>query len=121
MIDYDYMTEFHQFQGDFKRGQTSPDEVGELIMRMAGHYAKYNIEYAGKLQTFSAVMAELINSVDIQSGKGMTASKAEILGDATTESAAFQIAKIHVNNIQEYINSLKSLQKSLMVEYHQMT
>ena len=111
------MTEFDQFQNNFKRTETGPDEVGELIMKMAGHYARYNVQYADKLRAFSTVMAELINSIDTQSGKGMSASKAEILGAATSESAAFQIAKIHINNLQEYINRLKSLQKSLMVEY----
>ena len=111
------MTEFDQFQNNFKRAETGPDEVGELIMKMAGHYARYNVQYADKLRAFCAVMAGIINSIDIQSGKGMSASKTEILGAATVESAAFQIAKIHINNLQEYINSLKSLQKSLMIEY----
>ena len=62
-------------------------------------------------------MATLINSTDDQSGKGMTASKAEILGADPKEAAEYEMARIHINNIQEYVNSLKSLQRSLMIEY----
>ena len=117
MADKDYMIEYEQFQKDFKLSETSPDKVGELIMRMAGYYARYNLIYSDKLRAISAVMSILIKSTDDQSGKGMTASKAEILGAATPESAEYELAKVHINNIQEYINSLKCLQRSLMIEY----
>lgn len=117
MADQDYIIEYEDFQKGFKLGETSPDKVGELIMRLAGYYARYNIIYASKLRAFSAVMQTLINSTDDQSGKGMTASKAEILGADTKEAAEYELAKVHINNIQEYINSLKSLQRSLMIEY----
>jgi hypothetical protein len=117
MADQDYMIEYEQFQKEFKLGETSPDKVGEVIMRLAGYYGRYNLIYAEKLRAFSAVMAKLINSTDDQSGKGMTASKAEILGKDTSESGEYDLAKVHINNIQEYINSLKSLQRSLMIEY----
>ena len=113
----DYLVEYEKFQVEFKKTETSPDQVGEMIMRMAGYYARYNLRYADTLHAFSRVMEGLINSPDTQTAKAMTASKAEMLGNATPECAAFQLARIHVANIQEYINSLKSLQKSLMVEY----
>ena len=117
MEENEYILEYQNFQNEFKRTETSPDQAGELIMHLAGHYARYNMRYADKLRRFSAVMAELINSVDPQSGKGMTASKAEILGKATPESAEYEMARIHINNLQEMINAMKSLQKSLSVEY----
>ena len=113
----DYMLEYEEFSNNFKRTEIAPEEVGELIMKMAGHYARHNIRYADKLRIFSVVMAELINSPDPQTGKAMSASKAEILGEATPECADYTMEKIHINNLQEYINGLKSLQKSLMVEY----
>ena len=112
-----YMVEFDLFQTEFKRTETSPDQAGELIMHLAGHYARYNMLYADKLRRYSAVMTALINSVDPQSGKSMTASKAEILGSATPEAAEYQLAKVHINNLQEMINAIKSLQKALSVEY----
>lgn len=113
----DYIVAYENFQRDFKRTETSPDLVGELIMILAGYYARYNIRYADSLRVYSSVMATIINSPDGQTGKAMSASKAELIGNATPECAAYQLAKVNINNIQEYINSLKSLQKSLMVEY----
>ena len=112
----DYMADYEAFQKEFKLTETSPDKVGELIMKMAGHYARYNIRFSMKLRNFSLVKAKLINSAD-DNGKAMTASKAEMLADATDEAKDFELARIHLQNIQEYINSLKSLQKPLMIEY----
>lgn len=117
MADQDYIIEYEDFQKGFKLGETSPDKVGELIMRMAGYYARYNLIYADKLHAFSKVMAEIVNSTDDQSGKAITVSKAEMLGNATKEYDEYTLAKVHNYNIQEYINSLKSLQRSLMIEY----
>jgi len=112
----EYLSEYEDFQKAFKLGETSPDQVGELILKMAGHFARYNLQYANKIRNISAVKANLINSND-ENGKPMSASKAEILADATEEGAGYKLAQIHINNIQELINSLKSVQKSLMIEF----
>jgi len=113
----DYIIEYSSFEGKFKKTEVSAEEVGELIMHMTGHFIRYNVRFAESLRAFSAVKAKFQNQVDPLSGKAMSTSKAEILADDTTEAAIYQMAKIHVNNIQEILNSMKSLQKAIMQEY----
>ncbi len=40
---------------------------------------------------------------------------------ATKEADEYELAKIHIINLQEYINALKSLQKGTMFEYSQQS
>jgi proline racemase len=84
---------------------------------MAGYFAKYNVRMGDALRHFSVIKANFQNQVDASTGKPMSSSKAEILSEATDEAAIYQMARIHVNNIQEMINGLKSLQKGVLFEY----
>jgi hypothetical protein len=117
MIDPDYMLDFEAFQNNFRKTEVSGEEVGELVMRMAGYYARYNIRLSEAIRNFSRVKSNFQSQIDPSNSKPMSTSKAEILADATDEAAAYEIARIHVNNIQEMINALKSLQKGILVEY----
>lgn len=119
MADQDYMLDFEAFQNSFKKTEVSGEEVGEMIMKMAGYFARYNTRMGEALRAISAVRSRYQNSVDESTGKAMTTSKAEISADNTPEADAYTMAKIHVQNIQEYINSLKALQRGVLFEYAQ--
>lgn len=116
-MDYDYKIEFEKFQNEFKLTQVSGEEIGVIIMHMAGYFAVYNLKMGDALKAFSKVKANFQSQIDDATGKSMTNSKAEVLADATAEADTYEIARIHVNNIQEYINALKALQRGVMNEY----
>lgn len=86
-------------------------------MRMAGHFARYNVRMGDALRAFSAVKAGFQSQPDPATGKPMSSTKAEMLADATGEAATYELARIHVQNIEQYINALKSLQKGVLTEY----
>lgn len=110
------MIEYEKFQSNFKKTEVSGEEVGELIMRMAGYFARYNVRLSNALRAYTIVCQGVYNMAG-DAGKPITASKAEIVAEATPEAAAYELARIHVQNIEQYINSLKSLQKGVLQEY----
>lgn len=115
--DPDYMLEYEAFQGKFKLTEVTGEEVGELIMRLGNYFARYNVRMGDALRAFSIVKADFANQVDAATGKAMSSAKAEVLADARPEAAVYEMARIHVNNIQEMINALKALQKGVLNDY----
>lgn len=113
----DYMQEYEAFSDNFRKTEVSAEEIGELIMKMAVYYARYNVRLSDAIRAFSMKKAEFQNQTDPTSGKSMSTSKSEVLADATPEASVYELARIHVQNIQEYINSLKSLQRGVQFEY----
>lgn len=113
----DYMKEYESFADNFRKTEVSAEEIGELIMKMAVYYARYNVRLSDAIRAFSMKKAEFQKQTDPTSGKAMSTSKSEILADATPEASVYELARIHVQNIQEYINSLKSLQRGVQFEY----
>jgi hypothetical protein len=116
-MDYDYMKEYEEFIANFRKTEVSGEEVGELIMKMAGHFARYNVRYGDALRAFSAVKSSFQSQIDVSSGKTMSSAKAELLADATPEANTYEMARIHINNIEQYINALKALQRGTLNEY----
>src|SRR3990167_520486 len=117
MADIDYMIDYDAFSSNFKKTEVSGEEVGEMVMRLAGYFARYNVRMGDALRAFSVVKADFQNQVDTTTGKSMSSAKAETLADATPEAASFEMARIHVSNIEQYINALKALQKGVLNEY----
>jgi len=113
----DYILDYEAFQNNFRRSEVSGEEVGEMVMKMAGYFIRYNVRMGDALRAFSIVKAEFQNQVDPSTGKNMSSAKAETLADATDEAAKYEMARIHVNNIQEVINALKCLQRGVLNEY----
>lgn len=118
---YDYMVDFEAFMNNFKKTEVSGEEIGEMVARMATYFARYNVRMGIALRAFSRVKADLQNQVDTATGKPMSSAKADTLSDATPEANEYEMARIHIINLQEYINSLKSLQKGAMFEYSQQS
>jgi len=113
----DYLIEYDTFVDTFKNQQVSGEEVGVLIMRMTNHFAKINLQLAEALRAYSSCVATFQNSKDENTGKQLSAAKAESLAAATVEAGAYNTLKAHVQNLEQIINSLKALQKGIMFEY----
>jgi len=86
-------------------------------MHLAGYYIRYNVRLGEAIRNFSSVKATFQAQTDPNSGKPISTSKAEIMAADTPQAANYEMARIHVNNIQELINSMKSLQKGTLNEY----
>ena len=117
MADVDYMIDYDAFSNNFRKTEVSGEEVGEMVMRMAGYFARYNVRLGDAIRAYSSVKSEFQNQVDTTTGKPMSSAKAETLASSTVEAASYEIARIHVQNIEQYINALKSLQKGVLNEY----
>jgi hypothetical protein len=115
--EHAYMVEYETFMNAFKLTEVSAEEVGVLIMRLTGYLARYNVQLTECRKKLSRVSAELANSTDPLSGKNITNAKAEALAADTPQAAAYDEYKCHLTNLEQYVNSLKSLQRSLSMEY----
>jgi len=115
-----YLTEYRNFISSYKRGETSAEEIGEIISRMAQYFAEKNMLLGDQEKILHRVAAEIIQQTDPQTLKAISAVKAEILIKATPENEGASMTKIHLENIEQYINAMKSLQKGVMNEYAHM-
>lgn len=75
---------------------------------LARMYATYNLKMVDALREFRRVRQSFAVDVD-ENGKPLSAVKADIYADATPEAHTYEIARAHVNNIDHYIDSLKSI------------
>ena len=114
-----YQEKFDSFIDSYKRGETDGEMVGEIIIHLAQEFANYNMILATKEIRLNNIAAEMVQKTDEASGKAISVSKAEILIKATEEHADVKRTKTNLENIEQYINSLKYLQKAIVQEYMQ--
>jgi hypothetical protein len=110
-----YIKDYEDFMNNFSHQNISGAEVGEMVARMAQHFTNHNLLLGRALRVYKTRAQKIYNSVDAN-GKPITASKAEIEADATDEAFVYQEAKINVQNIEQMINALKSLQRGILKE-----
>jgi len=111
-----YQEEYKKFLEDYKRGLTGGAEIGEIIARMAQYFSEHNLKLADAEIVYNKKAAEVEEQTD-DNGKPISSTKAKVYTDSTQEAATAVIAKAHVNNIEQCINALKSLQKGVLNEY----
>lgn len=117
MVDNDYIIDYEAFMNSFKKTEVSGEEVGELVMRMAGYFARYNVRLNDSLRAFMVVKAQIQEGVDPLTSKAISSAKADTLAAATPQAGTYELARVHVQNLEQYINALKSLQKGILTEY----
>jgi hypothetical protein len=114
-----YQEKFDSFIENYKRGETDGEMVGETIAHMAQEFANYNMILATKEIRLNNLAAMIVQKTDEASGKQISVSKAELLIKATAEYADVKKTKTDLENIEQYINALKYLQKAIIQEYMQ--
>ena len=112
-----YRDTYDKFSNDYKRGMVSAEEVGEVIVKLAGMYAQLNLNMVNAEKNKNTVARDNINKTDDTTGKAITVAKAEVLTDASPENDAFNIARAHLQSCEQFINALKTLQKGVLNEY----
>ena len=60
-------------------------------------------------------------SMDVVSGKTISSSKAKVLAEASKEYGDYIRAKVHVENIEQIINAMKSFQRGMLQEWNHMS
>jgi len=113
----DYKKLYDDFITTYTTGQTSGEETGAMVAMMAQCYCEANIELGRSDRIFAKAYAIIVDSIDEASGKPMSVSKADVLAKATEEYSIYSTSKVHLQNIEQCINALKSLQKGILNEY----
>lgn len=120
MTELDYKQIYADFLENYKKGAIDGESVGEIIVRIVQCFAAYNLKTANAEITFNIKAAEIEQSKDPLNFKFISSSKAKILANATDEYSLFLLNRAHLNNIEQYINALKSLQKGILQEWQHM-
>ncbi len=116
---HQYLEDYNDFLKTYHRGQVSAEEVGELIVKMASYFAQYNMAMVLADRALAMVARDIESRTD-ENGKAISSSKAKIFTDATDESMEYNMAKAHIQNIEQFLNACKSLQKGVLNEYSHM-
>jgi len=114
-----YQIEYEEFIKDYASGVTTGEGVGIVIARLAQYFTEANLNHAQALIKFNGI-ASIVEERIEESGKPISNAKAKVVSAATPESATLIFAKAHLDNIEQKINSLKSLQKGILNEYSHM-
>jgi len=111
-----YQLEYDKFIDNYHRSEISGEEVGEVIARMAQYYSKYNLEMVAKDRAMSMIAKDIESRAD-ENGKAISSSKAQVFLSATPEANDYKISRAHLQNVEQIINALKSLQRGVLNEY----
>ena len=115
-----YQIEYDEFLAKYSTEQIDGEAVGKVIVRLAQEFINYNLKLTTVEMRFNKIAAETVNSINEKNGKLISVSKAEILVRATEEYKNLKETKVDLENIEQCINSLKYLQKALLLEYSTM-
>ena len=118
-MESDYIAEYETFMNQYRLTEIGGEEVGLLIVRMAGYFARYNMKLVGALKSYNLVIRDFQTQTDPATSKPMSSAKSESLAAATPEAFAYEEAKVHVQNIEQFVNALKALQRGVLTEYSQ--
>lgn len=113
-----YQKEYREFLDNYKSGIITGERVGELIARLAQYFTEANLEYATSLINFNIKASEVEDSVD-DNNKPISSAKAKVKASATMESQKLIQDKVVIENIEQMLNSLKALQRSILQEFSQ--
>lgn len=112
-----YQILYNEFLSKYNKTETTPSEVGEILVRLAGVYPNYNMTKIASEKSYAKICKDEVTKTDDQTGKAISSSKAQTLADASQEAFDFKTSRGHVENLEMMIGVLKFLQKALEVEY----
>jgi len=115
-----YQLEYQEFIKNYSSMEISAGKVGELIARLAQYYATWNSQHVHDERSL-ALVASVIEQKTDDNGKIISSAKAKVLTDATDEAYKANMSRCHVQNIEQYINALKSLLKGITNEFAYQT
>ena len=115
-----YKEKYQTFLSDYQAGITSGERVGFLIAELSNFFAEYNMLAGQQEKALNQEAAKIVNGTDEATGKPLSVAKADILIKATYAHAESKMTKIHLENIDGFLNSLKKLQLGILNEFSHM-
>lgn len=113
-----YQTVYDSFLKEhYKIGVTTAEEVGKIICDLTQCFIDENLKVIKLSKRLDNKHLEIISKEDEQTGKPITGVKADVVLKNSEEYYAYNENKIHLENIQQCINSLKKLQEGVQQEY----
>lgn len=112
----DYEQIYSDFIKNYSLGNTTGEQVGELVARLAGYYPYYNGAMAKAERSYALRCRDEVLKTDEATGKAVSSVKAETIANASVDATAFKQARVHVQNLEMLIQSAKSLQRGLLQE-----
>jgi len=119
-MEKNYLELYRDFLDGYKKGAIDAEHIGEVIAKMAQHYAMANIDLQKCDERVNTVYAKVVDQTDENTGKQIAVGKAEILAKDTEEYRDMAKAKVNIQNIEQYINALKAFQKGVLNEFSHM-
>lgn len=113
----DYQKKFKEFIEKKDGGGVTDKDAGSLIVDFAQFYGDYNLLLANAQINYDKLYSRNIQSTDPENGKAISAIKSEILTKDSDEGKLLIVAKSHLQNLEQMINALKSLQRAYGNEY----
>lgn len=117
--DQPYMSEYFDFMSRYKTSEVAAEDVGEQLARLAQYYAQFNLRLTAANRRLVVIAQDIESRVD-ENGKPISSTKAKVFVEATPEAEVVAILKTHLENVDMFISSLRSLQKGLLNEYSHM-
>jgi len=108
---------YADFLTNYKTGQSNAESIGEEIAILVQYFSDVNIDKANAEIAYNSVATKIEGSMD-DKGKPISSAKAKILSSSTPECEKYIIKKAEVENIEQMLNALKSLQRGLINEFN---
>lgn len=115
----EYQQEFSDFLTKYHATEMDPEEMGAFMARLAQIYAGYNLKLAAAHKSLAIVSRDIASRVE-ENGKSITSAKAETFIAATDEADLYNSLKANIQNIEQFISSVRALQKGALKEYNYM-
>ena len=119
-ITLEYKEKYQSFLNDYHTGVTSGERVGFLIAELSNFFAEYNMLAGQQEKKLNQEAAKIVSGTDEVTGKPLSVAKADILIKATDQHADSKMTRIHLENIDGFLNSLKKLQLGILNEFSHM-
>ena len=114
-----YQAEYSDFIKNYQSGITTAEQVGFLVAKMAQYFSTANEVRGFAEKSKNRKLFDCEQEVDVNS-KPLSSAKAQAKAAASEEYAQFITADLHLENINQLINALKTLQKGVLNEYAHM-
>jgi len=111
-MEEEYQKIYRVFVDALHESDSASYEAGETIALLTEQYIQHNLQMVKALKAYALVTEKISQQTD-SSGKAISSAKAEQLAAATDEAAAYELARVHVQNIEKSIEALKAIQTGL--------
>jgi hypothetical protein len=114
-----YKEDYSSFLASYKSGFVSAENVGKVICDFTQYFIDSNTNYCMKEIVFNRVLAG-IEQAELE-GKQLSSAKAKVIAESRDEFADFIKSKRDVENIEQILKSLMSLQRGIQQEFNHVT